>query len=78
MKAAMKVYTIPRFSTRIPQSGSAGNIMVMLGCARSLMKQLRVDSVEIEALSAEVMAAGSYAEACDLIRRWFPLEDDED
>jgi hypothetical protein len=69
--------TTPMFSSRIPTSGPSGNIFVILGRARSLLEQIGRPREEIDELSRVVLEAKSYEEACDHVRRYFPLEDDD-
>jgi hypothetical protein len=50
---------------------------VILGRARSLLEQIGRPREEIDELSRVVLEAKSYEEACDHVRRYFPLEDDD-
>lgn len=68
--------TSPRFTTVIPTSEPSGNIMSIMGCARSLLRSLGVEPAKIDDMSSRVMEAESYDAACDIVREWFPLEHD--
>ncbi len=67
-----------RFTTRISINGPSGNIFSVLGAATSMMRQIRIDNTEIEKLSEAVMSAGSYKEALNHIREWFPVGDEDE
>jgi len=62
-----------KFETVIPATGSYGNVFMVLGSATRMMKQLGVDQGEIERLRSNVMFAGSYKEAINFIRCYFPV-----
>lgn len=42
-----------------------------------MLKQLSIEQSEIDKLRSQVMGAGSYTEALDFIREWFPVDADE-
>lgn len=67
-----------KFDTRISAYGPNGNTMFVLAAAGSMMKQLGVDRGEIAALRGKVFSSGSYQEAMDAIREWFPVDCEED
>lgn len=67
----------PRFTTVIDASGPNGNIMMIQGAARVLMKQLEVDPLDILDMSTRVMSAKSYAAALAVIREWFTVDTGE-
>jgi hypothetical protein len=65
--------TKSRFSTRIEASGPNGNILVVLGTATRMMRELKCGRDEIDGLRSKVMASHSYAAAIEEIRKWFPV-----
>jgi len=52
----------------------AGNIFEMLAQACRWMRDLDIPREERVALKEKVMNSKSYEEACDAIRKYFPIE----
>jgi len=69
---------MPKYSTVIPTSGPSGNTLVILATATRFMKLLHEPKEDIDALRDKVMASGSYEEALGYIRKYFPLEGDDE
>ena len=67
-----------RFTTRIFAQGASGNIFVILGTARSLMRQIDIGHAEIEEFTKRVKTAESYRNALAIVREWFPVDAGED
>lgn len=61
----------PIFSSVIEARGPGANIFEILGKARVLMRQLKIPSDRIEALSQAVRESSDYDSAVALIERWF-------
>lgn len=64
----------PRLPTIIDATGPNGNIMVIVGIARVHMRQLEVAPEEIEAMTARVDSAKTYADALAIVREWFVVD----
>lgn len=63
-----------RYETKIPATGSDGNIFAILGTAVRWMRQLGVSEEEVKALQTRVHRANNYDAACAAIEEWFPLD----
>lgn len=64
----------PVFDTKIPTVGSDGNILVVLGNATRMLRQLDIPRARIDKLREDVMGAANYDQAIAMIEHWFPVE----
>jgi hypothetical protein len=69
----------PIFSTVIDARGDRGNIFMILGKARSLLREIEIPRDRIDTLTEAVRASASYDDAIALIELWFRVNrGDED
>ena len=62
-----------KWTNVIDATGPAGNIFVVLGTARALLRQMDAPQAEIAELTNRVFAAPSYTKAISVIEEWFPV-----
>jgi len=64
----------PRFPEHINATGPSGNIFVVIGAMRALLRQHEIDEVTIDEVTAKVNATKSYTDALSVVREWFAVD----